>query len=86
MLLAPDVNGVIKNLLERLYSEHTREIVDRILSYIAAARNGLTEDELLEVMTSDSKFFEWYTKEQIYHTLPEKKLPWVVWSRLHSDI
>ena len=46
----------------------------------------MTEDEIIEVLTSDSEFFEWYTTEQIYHTLPEKKIPWIIWSRLLSDL
>ena len=83
--LAKDINGLIKILFERLYKEHTPEITKRILCYIVAARNGLTEDEILDVMTADTEFFEWY-KHQIYHNLPEEKLPWIVWSRLYSDL
>jgi len=83
--LASDVEGVIQNLLERLHTEHTKEIVNRILCYITAARNGLTEDEILDVMTFDSEFFKMY-KNQIHHDLPQEKLPWIVWSRFHSDI
>ena len=85
LFLASDIDGVIQSLLERLYIEHTKEIVDRILCYITSARNGLTEDEILGIMTSDSEFFEWY-KNKTYHDLPGEELPWIVWSRLHSDI
>ena len=85
--LASDIEGLIEILLERLYSAHTRKTVERILSYIVAARNGLTEDEILDVLTSDLDYFEWYKKEQSkYHKLPEPRLPWIVWSRLHFDL
>ena len=83
--LAPDIEGIIQILFERLYSEHSQMTVERILSYIVVARNGLTEDEILDVMTSDPVYFNWY-KKQIHHDLPEERLPWIVWSRLHFDI
>jgi len=84
--LAPDVEGLIQILFERLYDEHTKKTVERILSYIVAARNGLTEDEILDVMTLDHEFFNWYKTEQIHHDLPEERIPWIVWSRLYSDL
>jgi len=84
--LAANVEGLIKILFERLYKDHTKKTVDKVLSYIAASRNGLTEDEILEVLTSDHEYFRWYKTEQIHHDLPEEKIPWIVWSRLFSDL
>lgn len=83
--LAPDTKGLIKMLFDRLYDEHMKETVEKVLSYIVASRNGLTEDEILDIMASDQEYFDWY-KQKIYHKLPEEKLPWIVWSRLYSDL
>ncbi|TFG03704.1 MAG: DUF4062 domain-containing protein [Promethearchaeota archaeon] len=83
--LAPDTKGLIKMLFERLYDEHMKETVEKVLSYIVASRNGLTEDEILDIMASDQEYFNWY-QQKIYHRLPEEKLPWIVWSRLYSDL
>ena len=85
-ILAEDIDGLIDMLFQRLSREHTPKTFKRILSYIVAARNGLTEDEILDIMTSDVEYFNWYTTTQIYHSLPEKRLPWIVWSRLYSDL
>ncbi len=82
-----DIEGLIQILFKRLYKNHTKKTVEKVLSYIVAARNGLTEDEILDVLTSDTDYFNWYKEEQSkYHKLPEPRLPWIVWSRLRSDL
>ncbi|MBD3190405.1 MAG: NACHT domain-containing protein [Candidatus Heimdallarchaeota archaeon] len=83
--LSGDINGLLELFVERLAREHGKQTVERILAYLAAARNGLTEDELLDILTSDEEYFQWY-KKQIYHPLPEERLPWIVWSRVHSPL
>jgi WD40 repeat protein len=85
--LATDIEGIIQSLLQQLYKSHTQQTVDNIFGYLVAARNGLTEDEILEVLSADcdKNFFQWYAS-QIYFELPEPKLPWIVWARLYADI
>jgi WD40 repeat protein len=52
--LAPDVAGQIDGLLERLAKRHGRALVSRCLGYLAAARQGLAEDELFELLVRDA--------------------------------
>ena len=51
--LAPDMAGQIDGLLERLAKRHGRPLVARCLGYLAAARQGLAEDELFELLARD---------------------------------
>jgi len=51
--LAPDMAGQIDALLERLAKRHGRALVARCLGYLAAARQGLAEDELFELLSRD---------------------------------
>ncbi len=51
---APDVAGQIDSLLERLAKRHGRALVSRCLGYLAAARQGLAEDELFELLSRDA--------------------------------
>ena len=51
--LAPDVAGQIDGLLERLAKRHGRALVSRCFGYLAAARQGLAEDELFELLGRD---------------------------------
>lgn len=83
-----DIPGVIHDLFTRLEQEsnHGRTIVARALGYLAAAKNGLSEDELLDVLWADpalrSDFFRRSPKSPQQITA----LPVVAWSRLYLDL
>ncbi|HXN49446.1 MAG TPA: AAA family ATPase [Bryobacteraceae bacterium] len=51
--LAPDMAGQIDALLARLAKRHGRALVARCLGYLAAARQGLAEDEIFELLARD---------------------------------
>ncbi|HSB08827.1 MAG TPA: DUF4062 domain-containing protein [Blastocatellia bacterium] len=53
--LEPDIPGIIRQLFGRLSlkTNHGATIVDRSLAYLAAAKSGLSEDELLAVLARD---------------------------------
>jgi len=80
--------GIIEeNLFKRLEADHGEMLVSRCFSYLAATRemNGLAEDELLEILSSDKEFFEDFLK-RAKHRPPEMKLPVAVWARLYFDL
>jgi hypothetical protein len=85
--LKPDIPGIIGDLLHRLSvrNNHGEVIVSRSLGYLAAAKNGLSEDEILDVLSMDEEVFNDFIVHA-RHTPPEKKLPVVVWSRLYLDL
>ncbi len=47
------VAGIVERLVEELEHAHGRLLVARTLGYLAASRHGLTEDELLDVLSRD---------------------------------
>jgi hypothetical protein len=85
--LSEDVPGLIDDLLRRLSreDEHGKVLVSRSLGYIAAGKNGLTEDELLDVLSGDGEVIEDFQRRS-----PKSPsvviLPVVVWSRFRADI
>ena len=88
--LAPDVPGIVRDMFRRLAEHHGEMIVSHGLGYLAAARNGLTEDELLDVLVQDEEFYADF-KSHAHHDLPqmstgERKLPVAVWSRLYFEL
>jgi NACHT domain- and WD repeat-containing protein len=85
--LHPDLHGIITDLFDRLESpaQHGQLFVAHCLGYLAAARRGLTEDELLDVLSRDEEVFDDFTT-RAFHTPPEPRLPVVVWSRLFFDL
>jgi len=88
MKLSQDTKGIIKdNLFKRLEADHGKMLVSRFFGYMAASRemNGLAEDELLEILSSDNEFFDDFLK-RAKHKPPERKLPVAVWARLYFDL
>ena len=85
--LAPTIPGLIHQLFGRLSSDtnHGTVMVSRSLGYLAAARHGLTEDEMLDLLWLDEAVRADF-KARRKHTPPEDRLPVVVWSRLYSDL
>jgi hypothetical protein len=85
--LSPDIPGMIRNLYARLSSDanHGQIMVSRSLSYMAAGKNGLSEDELIDILSRDEVVFGDFEKRAFFQP-PEQKLPVVVWSRLYFDL
>jgi WD40 repeat protein len=70
--LSDDIEGVIGDLFARLSSEanHGEMLVSRSLGYLAAAKNGLTENELLDVLARDVEVYTWFLAT-LFHTPPD---------------
>lgn len=85
--LSPDILGTVRDFFKRLSMDisHGEMVVSRSLGYLAAAKNGLSEDELLDLLSCDEAVMQDFTR-RAYHKLPEKRLPVVIWSRLFLDL
>ena len=88
-----DIPGVLMDLFWRLEQPHNhgRALAGRALGYIGTARNGLTEDELLDVLSADEEVLEDFrrrspTERERPAAERLKRLPVVVWSRLYADL
>lgn len=85
--LSENITGVIRDLFERLSSEtnHGEIMVSHSLGYLAAAKNGLTEDEMLTLLSEDSDVMaDFHRRSPKSPDVP--RLPVVVWSRLFLDL
>ncbi len=85
--LDPEVGGIIRQLFNRLSSEavHGKVLVSRGLAYLRAGKNGLSEDEMIDVLSRDKDVFGDFQKRSFFKP-PEQKLPVVVWSRFFFDL
>ncbi|GIF23585.1 hypothetical protein Ate02nite_63150 [Paractinoplanes tereljensis] len=85
--LADDPRVLIRLMVERLAAEtrHGRVLTERALGYLAAARHGMTEDELLDVLSADD-----VVRADLRRRFPKSpvtdRVPDVVWSRLFDDL
>jgi hypothetical protein len=85
--LPGDIPGLIKNLFIRLARDdhHGNVLVSRSLGYLSAARHGLSEDELLEILSQDKQVLEDFNRRS-HHDPQQMQLPVVLWARLKSDL
>jgi hypothetical protein len=69
--LEPGVSGIIKkNMIDRLAQEdnHGEMLVSHALGYLAASRDGLAEDEMLDLLSRDIEVYRWFMEGS--HHLP----------------
>jgi NACHT domain- and WD repeat-containing protein len=86
------LSELISQLFDRLSapSNHGTVLVERALGYLVSAKNGLTEEELIGVLSTDREFFDTFQagSRSVGQSLPPgvKSLPVAVWVRLYSDL
>ena len=86
------LSAIIEQLFDRLSapSHHGKLLVERALGYLVASKNGLTEDELLGLLSTDREFFDAFLARarNVGQPLPPgvESLPVAVWVRLYSDL
>lgn len=64
---------------------HDKWFVSKVLGYIYSAQNGLSERELLELISTDHKFIETMAPDT-WHRNVTHELPLIHWSRLFKEI
>ena len=84
--LSRDIPGILKDLFWRLSREtnHGKMMVSRSMGYLAAARYGLSEDELLNILSLDDAVVEDFRRRSPRSPV-FTQLPVVVWSRLYYE-
>lgn len=86
-LLGEGLGGIIDRTINRLSEEenHGPVLVARALGYLSAARHGLAEDEIVDVLNRDDTIWDDFISRS-HHTPPRHRLPPIVWSRLFFDL
>ncbi|MBN2255570.1 MAG: DUF4062 domain-containing protein [Deltaproteobacteria bacterium] len=85
--LSPDIAELIQAFFARLSDEahHGEMLVSRGLGFLAAAKNGLSEDELLDLLSADGDVVQDFMRRSPRSPQVDR-LPVVVWSRLYFDL
>ena len=71
-----------------VHKHHSKMLVEHTLGYLSASKNGLSESEITEILSSDHIVMQDISNP--FHKLPLNtdihKLPAAVWSRLYYDL
>ena len=77
------VKGIINQMMRRIEVQHGILLVSRGLAYLTAARNGLSEVELEDVLSLDDDVLdEIFT----FWVPPIRRIPPLLWTRIRDDI
>lgn len=85
--ISKNTDGIISDLLTHLSSEtkHGEMLVSHSLGYLATSKNGLSENEMLDVLSSDNEVMGEFRRRSPRSPLVDS-LPVVLWSRLYADL
>ncbi|GFG36815.1 hypothetical protein Cfor_08648 [Coptotermes formosanus] len=81
--LASTVMDSIMLLFERVEKQHGRILVFHALAYITAAKSGLSESELEDLISLDDKVLDDVYQ---YHLPPVRRIPPLLWTRIRNDL
>jgi len=90
--LGEDTAALLEGLFDRLAQPavHGALLVEAVLSYIASARRGLSENEILEVLWADPDYrrhLDAVSRKTMHELPPEAtRIPIAIWSRLRHDL
>jgi WD40 repeat protein len=86
-VLGDDVCALIGDMFSRLSdaANHGPTFVERSLSYLTAAKDGLTEEEIVDVLSADDEVMTDF-RRRFPKSPASDRLPMVIWSRLYYDL
>jgi WD40 repeat protein len=68
LTVGPDIDTMIESLFEQLSAndKHGPVLVSRVIGYLLTSRRGLSEDELLDLLSRDTELYVWFV-QNLYH-------------------
>ncbi|CAF0861282.1 unnamed protein product [Rotaria sordida] len=78
-----DVDDCIRYLFQRLQIIHNNILFSRSLCYMTACRNGISQNELEDILSLDDDVL----KSVFQHYIPPvRRLPGILWTRIRNDL
>ena len=81
--LANNVTDCISLLFQKVEEKHGWCLVAHSLAYVTAAKNGITESEIEDLISLDDEVLDDIYQ---YHLPPTRRIPPLLWTRLRSDL
>ena len=85
--LGEGIEGILGVMTARLSDDrdHGAVLTDRGLGYLTAARDGLAENEMIDLLSKDEHVWKDFI-DRARHVPPQPRLPVIVWLRLLMDL
>ncbi|KAG8453786.1 hypothetical protein GDO86_000422 [Hymenochirus boettgeri] len=79
----PNLSRMYSGILGRLEKNHGDQVIKKIASYISLSRNGITVEELLDLLSNDQGVMQ---EIKQYQNITVPVFPEALWIKLHNDI
>lgn len=85
--LANSQKEIIQEFISNLstFYHHDKNFVQKVLAHIYASKEGLSQNEILELINTDTHFIKQVAPET-FHKNENKELPLVIWTRLFYQL
>ncbi|MBN3291557.1 NWD1 protein, partial [Polypterus senegalus] len=81
--LPTDLSKLYTSIISRLEKQHGAQFVKKVLSLISISKNGITLEELIDLLSVDQKIM---SEVEQFHQLPAPKFPFVLWAKFQKDL
>ncbi|KAK2159956.1 hypothetical protein LSH36_143g06049 [Paralvinella palmiformis] len=81
--LADSIHNSVIKLFDRIENQHGKVLVSHAFGYITAAKSGLSEAELEDLLSLDEKVLNDVYQ---YHLPPVRRIPPLLWTRIRNDL
>jgi hypothetical protein len=85
-VIATYVGGILGQLLDRLEGDHGAVLVRGALGMLSVSRHGLSEGEMLELLSGDAAVLGEVERRMPQSPAVEGQLPPVLWALLNADL
>jgi WD40 repeat protein len=87
-VVAPTVHEAVRGVIEELSDDaaHGRVLVEHALAYLGSAKFGLTEDEVLDLLSADDDVMQDVRRRFPQWPITDGRFPIAPWLRLLSDL
>ncbi len=85
------IGNNIKNIIENTFNQLSKKtkhgpiLTSKVLSYIYTSKYGLSEDEMLGILSKDSEVLDEIKKSSKYFS-NITRVPYILWSKLYFDL
>lgn len=84
--LPTSLEGMVESMVHHLQAVHGHVIADRALDYLTAARYGVSDDEIRDLLWRDAEAHAEFDQRKNPDQPQVESLPPVIWSRLYFEL
>ena len=79
IMFANNLHGLVSDHFKRLENQHGSKLVSRALAYLTASRNGLSDNEMMDILSLDNEVMQEVCR---HNCVIQNRIPCIYWHKL----